>query len=225
MQHHKAGEKIPESLLMKTQLFFIHEACHTFSRIRLSSVDVSSTRSVYTQEIGYEKTRGILRQPSGPDGNSRIKGTHRSFEALNEGVTQRIAEEIFVEYTKRIGESGAGAAFIKEFNTKNAADLWKYSIYMNEVDTMCERIGEYVGMPKEKVWEGFKRGYFEDPRLFSEEVIELFKQTFGEDFLEEYSKIGNKTDTADLGRFDGKYGVPHPGEYAEKWLGYLGISE
>lgn len=219
-QFSEKGGHLPQSLLMKVQLFLIHEICHAFSVIRLSAEDIEGTENVILKEdVGYAKKESVL----GEAGETPPEQpSAKRLEAFNEGVTQRVAEEIFVEYAKQTG-ARKGLDELEKYIRDQSKNLWQYSIYGNQIDTMCERIGEYVGVPKKVVWDAIKRGYFENPRLFEEETAELFKETFGENFLDRYATMENNTPVKDLGRFDGDYKIPHPEGYADRWLKHLAI--
>ncbi len=219
------GHEVAKDLLLEIQLFLIHELSHLFSRVRFSSKDTSNASTIVKAESGYKISELRLRQPMRPEKSGTFTKSRSSFEAFNEGVTQRIAEEVFLEYGKRTGTSKEIERLLTIINERNAQNLWRYTIYENEVDSMCEQIGMYVGIPKETVWQSIKRGYFEEPQLFHEETLELFKETFGSSFLEEYRPLGNTTPTKTLGQFDGKYIPTPPEEYAEKWLQHLGITK
>ncbi len=203
---------VPESIVKEMQLLFIHEACHAFSRNRLRSL--GKTTGKMSVESGY----------STAEANPLKSGkANKTLEAFNEGVTQRIAEEVFLEYSKRMGNPAD--EFLSEALNRHQENFWNYYIFGNQVDQMCEHIARYVGVPKDTVWESVKRGYFERPELFNEETVELFAQTFGEDFLEEYSKFNVKTSIKTLARFDKVHGFTHPHEYAERWKQHLGIPD
>ncbi|MBI5457459.1 hypothetical protein HY971_01915 [Candidatus Kaiserbacteria bacterium] len=215
---HKTEQRtIPQELLMKMQLFFIHEACHVFSRERIYSTDVNAPQSRLHQDSGYR----MANYTYGEHESTRLISS--SFEAFNEGVTQRIAEEIFLEYHRRAGKSGEADCKLGTFTREQSKSYWSYFLYSNQVGSMCDSIAEYTGVPAEEVWKSFKRGYFEKPELFHEETAELFEETFGKDFLAEYSKMGRTTPVRDLARFDAKYKLLDPDRYTEKWLRHLGI--
>ncbi|HEV3245468.1 MAG TPA: hypothetical protein VG102_03845 [Candidatus Paceibacterota bacterium] len=213
------GRPIREELLMEMQLFFVHEICHAFSRVRVSSVDTDEPQSRIREEAGYGTHEYNEAQPGTLSANL--------YEALNEGMTQRIAEEVFLEYQQRVGKSGTAKRMLRSHVTEAAKELWTYSIFSSEVDSMCAAIGNYAGIPKEEVWKAFKKGYFEDPRLFEDETVELFEETFGKDFLASYEALKRDTETsgAKLGEFDATHGFADPRQYAEKWLRHLGTDE
>jgi len=215
---HKIEQRtLPQELLMKMQLFFIHEACHVFSRNRIYSTDVNAPQSRLHQDSGYHI--GELSYSE----HESTKVAFTAFEAFNEGVTQRIAEEVFLEYQRRVGKSGGAERTLGAFTGEQSKNYWSYFLFSNQVGSMCDSIAEYTGVPAEEVWKSFKRGYFEKPELFHQETIELFEETFGKDFLAEYAKMGGTTPIRDLARFDAKYKLLDPDKYADKWLRHLGI--
>ena len=212
---------IPEELLMKMQIYFIHETCHAFSRNRIYSLGIDAPISKIRGESGYDIEESTYSEHT----DEPPSELSRSLEAFNEGVTQRIAEEVFLEYQRRIGKSTEAERFLESFVRGNAESFWRYSICSNQVDFMCETIGEYVGVPKVVVWNSIKRGYFEKPELYNEGTIGLFEETFGKDFLKEHAALSNQTSIRDLAYFQCKQGFPPPNEYADKWLHHLGITQ
>lgn len=216
------GRELPERVLLKMQLYLIHEMCHGISRNRLSSVDIGEAETTLRQESGYHSAEYSLYE--NPDtGTTQPELSLVSFEAFNEGVTQRIAEEIFTEYGRRTGASSAVEEFLRSTHELNGKHLLPYLIFANQVGSMCERIAAYTGVTEEAVWRSFVRGYFEQPQLFHTDTIELFATTFGPDFLRQYGSINNTTSTSKLGMFDAAHHLPHPREYADKWLRHLGL--
>lgn len=209
------GRLSPDTLV-GVQLLFIHEACHALSRVRVGLIDVDEKNFVYSQDVGYSTSK-ISRENGEPVSQVKL------FEVFNEGVTQRIAEEVFLEYSKRTGISEEIKSFLIKLNSSPSS--LQYRIYENQVDLICEHIGDYVGIPKDVVWEGFKRGYFEKPELFHKETLELFRDTFGDDFLDNYMKFDYDTPMSELAKFDATYNLKHVSEYSDRWLKHLGISK
>ena len=210
------NKELPPDVLMGVQLLFIHEVCHAFSRVRISFTDVDEKNFVYNQDVGYSIST-ISQEDGGLDSSVKL------FEVFNEGVTQRIAEEVFLEYSKRVGISEEVKSFLAKFNSSSSS--LQYRVYENQVDSICERISDYAGIPKDVVWEGFKRGYFEKPELFHKETLELFRDTFGDDFLDNYMKFDYDTSMSELAKFDATYNLKHVSEYSDRWLKHLGISK
>lgn len=219
-RHFETGH-IPESLLMKIRLFLIHELCHAFSRNRIFTKDANNSQALVSAESGFSVRETVIRQPARRFGTE--KGKSVLFEALNEGVTQRVAEEVFLELHLRLGKGKEAKEFLGDFIEGSVHRAWRYSVYANQVESMCERVSEYVGVPQDIVWGAFKRGYFAKPELFVQETIDLFESTFGPGFLNSYSQLGNKTPMRALGEFDMRSNMAPLDEYAEKWKIHLGI--
>jgi hypothetical protein len=182
--------------------------------VRVGLIDVDEKNFVYSQDVGYSTSK-ISRENGEPVSQVKL------FEVFNEGVTQRIAEEVFLEYSKRAGISEEIKSFLIKLNSSPSS--LQYRIYENQVDLICERIGDYVGIPKDVVWEGFKRGYFEKPELFHKETLELFRDTFGDDFLDNYMKFDYDTPMSELAKFDATNNFKPVSGYSDKWLKCLGI--
>jgi hypothetical protein len=206
--------RLSPDILMGVQLLFIHEVCHAFSRVRVDFVDVGENASIYNQNVGYSVSKISIE-------NGEPASSVKLFETFNEGVTQRIAEEVFLEYSKRVGISEEIKSFLIKLNSSPLS--LQYRVYENQVDLICERISDYVGIPKDVVWKGFKRGYFEKPELFHKETLELFRDTFGDDFLDNYMKFDYDTPMSELAKFDATNNFKPVSGYSDKWLKCLGI--
>lgn len=218
-----AGQELDPTLLRTIQLVLVHEMTHAFSRNRVSSRDLPNARTEITSESGYGESQETHRVPMRPEKESRRDTVmHDRFVGFNEGVTQRIAEEVYMEYARRTGFDGEAAEHLEAAHKKRTESLWRYQIFMNQVGAMCERIAAYVGVPEETVWDSIKRGYFEKSPLYEEETVELLRETFG-DSIFAFSSFNNQTPAGEIGRFDAKHDFPPPEEFAPKWLKHLGI--
>ncbi len=223
-EHIRRREAIPEDLILLLQLFLVHEMCHAFSRNRINS-DTGSDKEIetITSHSGFHSEEETFFKPTSLTRLEKKGESAVIFEALNEGITQRIAEEVFLEYGKRVGISDRVRMPVKLFMGESENTVPRYTMYAGVVDSMCERIGVYIGIPKEVVWNSFKRGYFENPNLFQKETHELFDETFGEPFLEEYAYLGAKTADEKLVDFSQKHQLAPAGDYPKKWMQHLGI--
>lgn len=207
------------------QKLLIHEFCHALSYVRVTSKDINNAQIETSNESGYSVELTRDRVPSRPEKNPSSKRTLKVLEAFNEGVTERIADEVFMEYMRRIGKSEDGRDFLS-IVVKNEVDAGsEYYRFGNQVEHICDRIAQYVGLPKDDVWRAIKRGYFAQPEMYEEETIELLAETFGEDFLLELGRLHANSSATDIGDFDTEYLVPFPRTYTAKWLAHLGAGE
>ena len=223
----REGKPIPDQLMYSFQLDIIHELCHAFGRVRFTTKDISDARIQVTTEVGYDSAHYALRAPGRPEKRDITQEGITLYNAFNEGVTQRIAEEVFWEYHKRMGNTSGAKQYLSSRllrRTNRGKRVWTYYMFGNHVDSMCEAIARYTDVPKEKVWESIKRGYFEKPELYNEETVNLFKQTFGEDVLYEYAMLKTDDPEEKFIQFDKKYSIPPVETYVQRWLDHLGIA-
>jgi hypothetical protein len=210
---------IPKLVLMKAQLVLVHEVCHAISEIRVTTHDIGTQQTLIRQRGGFHDAFGVL--------GKEHKGTPTNVafnEALNEAVTQRLAEEIYLTYTRRVAPERADH-FMRSFVENKAKRLWGYTIFASQLDSLCRALAEHTAETPEVVWGKFKRAYFNNPQGFLEDTQRVLEKIYGEDFWKRYSTMGNKTDLRDLARFDVDTGFAHPKTYPARWLAQLGVTD
>lgn len=218
---------IPRLLLMKMQLTLIHEICHALSENRLASRDISASQTVTNARSGFSQSFMAQDIDNRHRAQKKKKVQHpvlNFHEALNEAVTQRLAEEIMVTYS-RAADTTHGEHFVASFVERSGKHLWKYSIFANHLHTMCVKIAEHHNKKPEDIWLNFKRAYFKNPSQFIEETRIVLEEIYGVDFWREYQTMGNHTELKMIGAFDSINKFPHPRTYPEHWLAQLGIAK
>mgnify|MGYP001571945115 CR=1 FL=1 len=216
------GKQIPEDVVLELQLTLIHEMSHIFSRNRISSKDKNNSQSTVTEESGYSSGTYDIRQSMMPNKRGKkVRDISSTFEALNEGVTQRIAEEIFLEYGRKVGKYNTYKQHLAKGLQKQRKSFSNYYLFGNQVDSICVRVAEYTGGTKKDIWEKIKRGYFNSPN----DILTQLEGVFGSGFIEEYKTIGGTSKQQKLAAFDRKNDFSHPTNYAETWLADLGIEQ
>jgi hypothetical protein len=157
------------------------------------------------QESGYMK---VAPEPYGTEAEiqkSYKKGLevrHHIYQLFNEAVTEKNAREVLQAYclgNEDIITSSDLKQYLKALEVKvddveNFTED-KYKHYSPEVallDQVINKISQEIGVSNETVWNGIKRGYFEEgPSIFEDpEIIEGFQAIFSKDFLENLSKYG-----------------------------------
>lgn len=95
------------------------------------------------------------------------------FVAFNEGVTEKIAREVFDEYLTRTGDRTFFATDGKSVSP------WAYENMILFADLFIEALAYVCQIPKDKVWEAVKGGYMQGVDLGATELRVFFENTFG----------------------------------------------
>lgn len=182
---------------------------------------MNNQRSLWKTETGYERGEDLTIKSMRPEKRGRGRQISTLLEAFNEGVTQRITEEIFLQYGKSVGKAEVYKKHLAKRIREHKEGLWRYYVYGNQVDFICTKIAAYTGESKDDVWRKVKKGYFNSP----EDIIDLIKESLGVSFFEQYSKIGNGTPLKDIFYFDGNNNIPFADEYIDAWEMGLGLRD
>lgn len=214
---------IPRLLLMRIQLLMIHEICHAISENFIASHTINNTQVLSQAKTGYAHVFSVRQIPSHgarPD----KEGGFTFHEALNEAVTQRLAEEIMVEYARE-EDVRHGEHFVASFIEQAGKNMSPYSIFANQLNNICAAIAREYGQNPEHIWERFKQAYFKNPESFLAETQSVLEHIYGSDFWKKYRALGNQSRMRDVAHFDISYGFTHPLEYSAKWIAQLGIEK
>lgn len=165
--------------------FVIQTIIHEFAHVQSNKVALNYSEIQLSQlDWGYETTR--LNQ------ETNLKLTFNV--ALNEAVTETIGREVYREYSKRAGDSfyaDVGEGVAKQiddiFYEKTGMRDRGYENLVRTFDLLMEHVAKELEVPKDKVWEAFKQGYFAG----LPQVTELLMQISS--FLEE--EFPKMTDT------------------------------
>ncbi|MFZ2593819.1 MAG: hypothetical protein WAX38_03555 [Minisyncoccia bacterium] len=218
----KKNGSLPRLLTMKIQLVMIHEICHALSENTIKSQSVNKNQVRMSGKSGFSQVFDITEKTK--RGNEKKRQPIKFYEALNEAVTQRLAEEIMVEYS-RIAEVKHGEHFVASFIEKMSKRLWSYTIFANQLDNICKRVAEQSGKTQEEIWRNFKRAYFKNPESFIAETQAVLENIYGQDFWKKYQRFGNGESMQGIGAFDSEHEFLHPRTYPERWLAQLGIAK
>lgn len=109
------------------------------------------------------------------------------FRDLNEGVTEKIAEEVHGEYLRRTG-SGA------DFSDRDHPVGYHDAAYLGSkaiTEAFVGIIARSVGVSEEVVWQALKQGYMAGIDLRETELEQAFEEIFSEGFMERLSEWGS----------------------------------
>ncbi len=104
---------------------------------------------------------------------------YANFNYFNEGVTDKIAEEVYEEYLKRTGETGY---FLGEKGNKRYSPGYLPSRAL--VTAFIEVVASSTHMPSDKIWEAIMQGYMIGLKLDESELKEAFDEIFYKGFVD-----------------------------------------
>lgn len=123
------------------------------------------------------------------------------FDMLNEGVIEKLAQQVTDEYLAQSGWKQADVATYQG-NKKNHPEKLAYPEEVALIDFIVAKIAQSVGIPKETVFQALIRGAMEGETFANEEVQELFSETFDDDFLKKMSKLQDSSFPGDKTAID-----------------------
>jgi len=106
-----------------------------------------------------------------------------SHDLFNEGVTDKIGEEVFQKYIERTGDRSSFAD--AEGNISYETGYISATMF---VDAFCQKVALHVGVPTETVWNAVKQGYFTGEDLQLEKFQKMFSEVLERATLEDISK-------------------------------------
>lgn len=174
------NEKIVQNLSQEEFLLLLsHELVHATSYVNIFESKEEKEISV---DVGFQNSSAWV--------------------GFNEGVTERLAQEISIEYSRRSGED---TTEVRKKIVATGERMFLYSIFMSHVGEIARRIDENAGLEQGTAWRAMIKGAFTGELLKSPQLEELLKETFGLDFVNRYEKIGLLSSFKDLGEFDSNY--------------------
>lgn len=163
----------------------IHEETHASSK---NSEDIPKGAKYLWMRMKSLFKRSSPYEVSGYDRRQFYKGSQeRSFMDFNEGVTDKIAEEVYAEYLKRRGEKN----IVSDQNHPAQYNVEAYLGSRAMVTGFIEIVAKSTGVPSETVWEAVKQGYMTGLDLRETELQEAFEEIFSEEFMDRMAKWGS----------------------------------
>lgn len=138
-------------------------------------------KEVVLETAGFQKTIYKKNIHNLPSFDPKTSPSERvEFHSLNEGMTEKIARQIFDVYLERTGDK-------KRYTDPDGA-IVSLSLYQNEVtfvDAFTEALSYVCELPKDTVWGGLMSAYMNGISLAKPEFEEFFTTTFGEIFTKD----------------------------------------
>lgn len=162
-----------------TLIFFIHEQNHNIT----DTPCAPRQGVIHRQKVGYSY-QVIERKNDGT-----VTG-YGAFSFFNEGVTEKIARELTIQYLvdhPTIADKNDIESFKKLYSEPNAFNLYEFNIVL--VDLVIDRISQKTGVSRDTVWGSIKRGQF-DWEIFSDkELHEMLSEALGENFVKKLAEL------------------------------------
>lgn len=218
-----------EQRIMKAD--FVHRLFHEYTH-GTGVVDLTHRRTLHSPQgtidssatIGY--TDLVRVTPAKTDGTELEDYQDVAFQLLNEGITERLTDEVFLEYFRRHSSEGHRTA-----DGENAAERYvqlalktdeDYNVARRFVGALVGTIAERSGVPEESVWRAFVRQYYSG-ELNTSHVDELLGKTFGENFVEKLAFGKTGTDLLRLVASDPELQA-HYDTAVERWARHLQLT-
>lgn len=99
---------------------------------------------------------------------------HVEFNFFNEGVTEKIARQIFDEYLRRTGDR---AHYLDKHGSIPESPYYENLVHF--ADLFIATLAHATGVPQEHVWDAVIAGYMRGLDLRGTELKQFFEETFG----------------------------------------------
>lgn len=165
----------------------IHEETHAVSKTRCWNL-LEEKGNPSVAKSGYASAMDQRNET----GNLELIGD--MFRLFNEGVTQKRAREVLVEYLRRTGYSE------KENLAHFEHILDEYDPYRKAIqitEALTRRLAKANGVSEEAAWGAIMRGYYEGEDLLREDFQEWFGETLPPGFMDKLM-MADDEDLAEL---------------------------
>lgn len=152
------------------RLHTIKMVCHEEVHATAKTVCVENPKGADKLVAGYDIK---------DDGN-------KTWEFLNEGVTEKLAREIFAEYIQSTGEISEDEKRDFEESCRRIP-VYAENVWM--VESLVDRLALETGVSKNKVWQALIRGAYQGVQLDDPELKELIVNTLGIEFFDRLKSI------------------------------------
>ncbi len=197
------------SLDINRLVMLAHEEGHAVSR----SVCVDwqeGKREWRYSHVGYVRTFPYEEYRKGEPGMKTIyKKEPILFNAVNEGVNEKFIREVALAYLE---QSNWPQEEIERFkNTlRNDPDQLSYSMEVSIIDGLIRKLANKTDQSERVVWESLVAGQIQGETFEEDEITELFKESFGRNFLPDLAKFGQGDSEEERRSFKLRYRLGTP---------------
>ncbi len=161
-----------------------HEETHASAKtVCIGMNQPLSESKIHKHQAGYassEKTYDKSRIPVHQEADH--------FFLFNEAVTEKFAREVFSEYARAVNYVDEKKISALEAVWKDNPEALFYSQEIALLDALIAKISRETGIGEKLVWRSIVRGAFEGENFKDPELVKLFSEIIGPDFLEKLSK-------------------------------------
>lgn len=158
------------------EYLLIHEEIHAISRISIEGSATDMEQPVI-QRGGFDK---FERYRAGEGEDTYIQ-SRESYTLFEEGMTDKLALEVYGKYCAAKGLKGGEYENIVKFIRENPGSPYRDAITF--IDIFIKRLAAESGTSEELVWGGLVRGKLEGTDLDDKEFEQLFSEMFSDRFL------------------------------------------
>lgn len=151
----------------------IHEQLHAISAVKSRTmIEFDDTGNLYG-EINHKSG---LRRVTATQQKSQVEITQNLYEAINEGITELIAEKIFREYLKRSGDGAESTFGDWQKATARRYVMREYRYYWQFAQLYIALIAAVTEVPEEVAEKAILRSYLRNGDILPPELVEELAQ-------------------------------------------------
>ncbi len=183
--------------------------------------DDDEVEARFVTSLFHEMSHAMsINRITGAPHSEELSGWHQNeprdlFKLVNEGITEQIAQEVMMEYSRReFGRAKMEAVGLSVLN-----DGGYYELARQLVLILTGAIARETGVDEKIVWRSFVAQYYTG-ELRSGEIVELLNDTFGREFGERVAKCES---VVQLNMLVAEFPavMEHGKDTNERWLGFL----
>ena len=171
----------PELTAVKT---LCHEETHATSKVECTGEN--EPRDKYPYYRG-DKT-GYSRYIEGQEGVHEPYVQKWLFNRFNEGVTEKLSREIFLEYAIKSGKYPKEEIGKFELLERAAPEELSYGVAVGFVNALILKISRETGLDEKTVWRALIRGMYEGEDFQDQELKSLFAEIISPEFLDKLAR-------------------------------------